>query len=203
MVTVKCLRKCYVIDTLLSVKRIICISIELIPYSLWVYVCQPTDVELHIETSQKCTQKTLLQILKVPLVKDVGLQQEFNANVALYRCRWYDKHFSDLSTSVIVQPTSYQMICCVSKLRLTNAVQVGLHDVITNLNSLFLLKTELIITDFVLLCYAYSVDNRMTCDSKCLYCTFKSLPYAVCLILYILIHIQPRFRMFLGRHRLT
>jgi len=107
--------------------------------------------------------------------------------------------FLDLSTSVVVQLTSYQMVCCVSKLSLTNAVHVGIHYVITNLNSLFLLKTKLIITDFVLLYYAYAVGNRMTSDLKHLYCTFESLPYAVCLILYILIRIQPRFRIFLRR----
>lgn len=105
--------------------------------------------------------------------------------------------FLDHSPSVVVQPTSYQMVCCVSKLSLTTTVQVGIHYVITNLNSSFLLKTKLIITDFVLLCSAYSVGKRMTSDSKCPYCTFKSLPYAVCLVLYVLIHIQPWFRMFL------
>ena len=108
----------------------------------------------------------------------------------------YCEHFLGLSTSVVVQPTSYQMVCCVSKLSLTNALQMGIHCMITNLNSLFLLKTKLIIIDFVLLCYAYSVGNRMTSESKCLYCTFKSLPSAVCLILYVPIRIQPWCRMF-------
>ena len=84
---------------------------------------------------------------------------------------------------------------------LTHALQVGIHCMITNLNSLFLLKTKLIITDFVLLCYAHSVGNRMTSESKCLYRTFKNLPSAVCLILYVPICIQPWRRMFLRRHR--
>ena len=132
---------------MLSAKRIVCISIELIPYSLWIYVCHQTEVKLHMEASQKCRQTPLLQILKAPLVKYFRLQWEFNANVALY-CRWYMNFFSyciyflDLSTSVVVQPTSYQMVCCVSKLCLTCAVRVGIHYVITNLNNLFLLKTK-------------------------------------------------------------
>ena len=113
------------------------------------------------------------------------------------------KHFFDHSTTVVVQSTSNQMICCVSKLSLTNAVHVGIHYVITNLNSLFLLKTKVIITDFVLLYYAYAVGSRMTSDLKHLYHTFESLPYAVCLFPYILIRIQLRFRIFLRRHRLT
>jgi len=71
------------------------------------------------------------------------------------------------------------MVCCISKLSLTNAVHVGIYYVITNLKSLFLLKTKLIITDFVLLYYAYPVGNRLTSDLKHLYCTFESLPYVV------------------------
>jgi hypothetical protein len=112
-------------------------------------------VKLQSEAFQKYRQKPLLDILKVLLVKYFRLRWEFNANVALYTCRWYCEYFFrnceqflDLSTSVVVQPTSYQMVCWCVKVKSINTVQVDIHYVIINLNNLFLLKTKLIVTVF-------------------------------------------------------